>query len=243
MRVLVSGLLVALLSAGCGKPLERSLAKGNSLAKEGRLEAAAAAYQEALAADPASPRAHRLLGNILMSLGKSAEARQEWRAAEALDEARLALAQDALAQGDAGAVLEWAATLQSENARLLQARALLALGRPAEALTAVEPVTGPEAAYLKGSALLATSQWAEAQATFDALQRTAAGSPLASYGLARLAAAQGREADALMYLRAAKSAAPSEWNPRAVASDPAFAFLSASVEYQDLTKPPAPPSP
>jgi hypothetical protein len=57
---------------------------------------------------------------------------------------------------------------------------------------------------------------------------------LGGYGLARLAAAQSRQTDALLYLGEAKNAAGSSWNSERVAADPAFAFLAQTPEFKAL---------
>ncbi|HEY1087572.1 MAG TPA: hypothetical protein VGE37_07755, partial [Archangium sp.] len=121
------------------------------------------------------------------------------------------------------------------------AQALLAKGEASQALTAAQEASAalpqdPAVAYLVGSSQLALRRFADAQGTFEALQRLDPKSPLGSYGLARLAAAQSRQTDTLLHLAAARTAAGSGWNPARVAADPAFAFLNATPEFQALLK-------
>lgn len=230
--------LVGVSGAACTKPFDRAIDRGNSLAREGHFDEAREAYAEAIAVDPSSARAHLLLGNALMSLKKPAEAATEWRAAETVAGAREGLAELALDSGDAGAALEWVGAQESSRARLQKARALLALARPGDALETCEKLTGAEALYLKASALMALKRWPEAQAALETLSRETPGSSLGAYGMARLAAAQGRGADALLHLKAAKLSDGPRWSAEAVAEDPAFAFLSASAEYKELLRSP-----
>ena len=229
------------LGLGCAKPFDRAIDRGNALAQAGELDEARAAYQEATELDPESARAHLLLGNALMSLGKSELAEREWKAAVTLAPAREALAANALASHDARAALERLGAVESPRGKVIQARALVALARADEALKVLEQVSTPEAEYVRGSALIALRRWPDAQRVFDALERSAPKSSLGPYGLARLAAAQGRAADSLLYLKAAKAMWGPGWSADTVAADPAFAFLSASADYQDLLK--APPTP
>jgi hypothetical protein len=72
---------------------------------------------------------------------------------------------------------------------------------------------------------------------FEALERSDPQSPLGAYGLARLAAAQGRSTDALLYLRSARSLSGERWAPERVQADPAFAFLAKMPEFQALLEP------
>ncbi len=228
---------VLVLGVACAKPFDRALERGNALAQAGKLEAAQAAYEEAVSEAPDSARAHLLLGNVLMSLQKPEAAVTEWSAAASLSLAREALATHALATHDARAALAVLGAVESPRGRVLQGRALLALARPDETLKALEPVSTAEAEYLKGSALLSLHRWADSQRVFDALERSAPKSSLGPYGMARLAAAQGRAADSLLYLKAAKAMWGPGWSADTVAADPAFAFLSASADYQELLKP------
>ncbi len=229
------------LALGCAKPADRAIERGNALARQGQLDEARAAYEEAAELAPDSARAHLLLGNALMSLRKPELAEPEFKAAASLAAAREALAANALASHDARAALELLGAVESPRGKVIQARALIALARAEEALKALDQVSTPEAEYLKGSALISLRRWSDAQRVFDALERSAPKSSLGPYGLARLAAAQGRAADALLYLKAAKAMWGPGWATDVVAADPAFAFLSASADYQELLKPAPPP--
>jgi hypothetical protein len=79
------------------------------------------------------------------------------------------------------------------------------------------------------------AKFSDAQATFDALERSHPESAFGPYGLARLAAAQGRATDALLHLKAAR-ASKGPWSAHRVALDPAFAFLSGDPAFQELIK-------
>lgn len=73
------------------EPIERDratryeLERGRALLADGRLEAAARAFEEALKRDPEDARAHRALADVLARLGRADEARAHDGRAEALD--------------------------------------------------------------------------------------------------------------------------------------------------------------
>lgn len=239
----------ALLLLACAKPSERQLDRGNEAAAAGRLDEAKAAYQAAAAQDPSSARAQALLGNARWSAGDRPGAARAWQAARALEaknaEAARGLALAALEAGDAGAALEELGPLEGgagAGERLLRARALLARGAPGDAEQALADAQAAAAAapaaaepvYLVGSAQVALRRFADAQATFEGLQKASPRSPLGPYGLARLAAAQSRSTDTLLYLKQARAAAGPAWSPDLVGSDPAFNFLAESPDFREL---------
>lgn len=223
--------------------------EGNAAARAGQLEEARKAFAAAVEADPSSARARTLLGNALFQLGKVDEARAAWGAALERDaasaDAVAGLARLDSESGDAGAALTRLGTLGASDGptvRLERARALLLRGLDAdaaqalvetEAVLAKEPAS-PEGQYLRGCALVVLKRYADAQGAFEALQRAAPRSPLGPYGLARLAAAQSRVTDTLLYLAAARTAAGPAWKAERVAADPAFAFVSGAPEFQSL---------
>ena len=241
------GVLTGVLGAGCTKPFEEALDRGNALASEGRFIEAETAFAEAVALSPDSTRAHLLHGNVLMSLKKTTDAEAAWRlAAPSSDSAREALAWAALSGRDAGVALEWLGSMQSPRSSVLRGRALLALGRPDQALAACDAVPGPEGQYVKGSALIALKRYPEARAVFDQMNKATydpvalrdARTALGLYGLARLEAAEGHADQALGHLKQAQVVSGPSWNAEAVAADPAFAFLFDSPMFKQLLKPP-----
>lgn len=238
----------------CSRPGEREIARGNEAARAGRFDEALQAFELAAQADPASARPHALLGNTLFRLGRKPEAVRAWQAAltvdPALPDALLGLSRASTEALDCAAALRRLSLLprsvaETAEARAVRALALLARGSTgdadqalADALWALERSPGsPETTYLVASAQLALHRLAEAQTTLEALQRQLPASPLGSFGLARLAAAQSRGTDALIHLRAARAAAGSAWNPDAVAADPAFAFLLQDPAFRELNRP------
>ncbi len=244
-------LIMLALLAGCESAADRLTREGNALARAGRMNDALATYEKAFAENPASAALAVLVGNAHRAVGHDAEAATWWRKALALDGRSLSaltgLASDAVWQGDAGAALTLIDTARSqgqasEALRLVEASAWLARGAPndaeaalknCDAVLAVQPDSA-EARYLRGSALLMLGRYADAQRAFDALVTSNRESPLGPYGLARLAAAQNRATDALLYLRAAREAAPGAWVAAKVSADPAFAFVKTQPAFRDL---------
>lgn len=241
-------------AAGCRKSGEAKLREGNAAAQAGRLEEARQAFEQAARALPSDPHPRVLLGNVLFHLGREAEAEAAWRQALQCDPsataARLGLARLALDRQDAGGALEQlgasaggglvpALAAEVETVRGL---ALLTRGAPGDAERALEAaeaalVLAPQLSvplYVKGGALLVLGRYSDAQAALEHLQAKHPASPLGPYGLARLAAAQGRATDVLLHLQAAKAAAGPAWKPERVAADPAFVFLSTSEGFLAL---------
>jgi len=236
-RVLIFSSLVA---AGCLDGAATLVREGNAAAHAGRLTEARGAFAKEVTARPGDVGARVLFAHVLTALHETQAARAEYTSALERDprcaEARLGLSRLALAETAPEAALELLAPLPvRDEARLLKARALLARGRPGDGALVREALgtsQSPEAAYLRGSALLVERHFAEAQATFEAVESASA--PLARYGLARVAAAQGRAADVLVHLRAARIALGPQWEPLAVAADPAFDFVHDTPEFQPL---------
>lgn len=233
----------------CQKPAEARLAAGDSAAREGRWAEARAAFQEASELAPSDPLPLTRLGFARWRLGEHAGAAEAWARARSLSpdfpDAKLGEALVAIEAGDAGAALLLLADANTPLGLLSRARAALLQGGPGDAALALEAAQAAaaiddgsaEALYLTGSALVALGRYADAQAAFEQLAQRHPASPLAPYGLARLAAAQERAPDALLHLTAARRVAGTTWDARAVAADPAFAFLSTAPEFKALLEP------
>ncbi len=211
-------------------------------ARAARWDDARSQWAQATALAPLSATARAKLGIALWNLGRKDEAAAAWNEALTLDEhARAAiegLTRIDLENADAGAALTRLSRL-SDPSPVLYAAALLARGSNDDAKAALEAVqraapNDPEAHYLLGSAQIALHQFREAQATLEELGTIQPKSPLSAYGLARLAAAQNKQADALFHLSIAKKVARTHWDARRVASDPAFQFLSGLPEFHAL---------
>jgi Flp pilus assembly protein TadD len=239
----IAVLVVLALAASCQSRADAALRAGNAAANAGQLEAARAHFADAVAANPADAKGYSLLGSTLATQGKLEEAVTAWRAAlerEPADPiARMGLARADLATGDAGACLGRLEGLAPiEEATLLRAQALLRRGNEGDAATVereLQASTRADAVYLRASALLELRRFGDAQQAYSSLEKQAPA--LASYGLARLAAAQGRATDVLLHLAAAKSAAGATWNPTVIAADPAFGFLADADDFRTLTRP------
>jgi tetratricopeptide (TPR) repeat protein len=240
--------MLLLLSVGCAEPGASSIGKGNRAARDGHFEEAVAAFQQACTEAPQLARAHALLGNALWASGKSPEALAAWSQALKLDpgqlDAALGLARHDLQTGATAAAidrLDGALLRAPSRSDLRTARALALIRRNAEGDVAKANEDSeaafraspkdPDVLYTRGSVLIAAHRFNEAQSTLDALERASPRSPLAPYGLARLAAAQSRKTDVMLHLRAARSAAGSTWQPEPVAADPAFAFLKDDPDF------------
>ena len=233
----------------CQKPLDARLQAGDTAARAGKWEDARARWTEATELDAHCAAAFAKLGVALWELGRKDEAASAWSQAVALEpsgeDALEGLARLDLERLDAGAAVSRLLTVPAPAAtsfQLVLAQSLLARGGPddaAAALVAAQHAAAaspadPEVDYLIGSAQIALRRFSDAQATLEGLQRRRPESPLGSYGLARLAAAQSRQTDALLHLSAARAAAGSGWNPERVAADPAFAFLLSAPEFKAL---------
>ncbi len=240
--------LLLAMGVGCADPGANAIARGNRAAQGGKYDEATTAFREACAEAPNLARAHALLGNALWANARPTEALTAWAEALKLDpnqlDATLGLSRSELKAGSAGAAitrLDAALTRAPGRADLLTARALARVRRneagdlakaadDAEAAYRAAP-KDPDVLYTRGSVLIAARRFNEAQSTLDALERAVPRSPLAPYGLARLAAAQSRKTDVMLHLRAARTAAGGAWQPAAVAADPAFAFLKDDPDF------------
>jgi tetratricopeptide (TPR) repeat protein len=237
-----------LLGVACAEPGAAAIQKGNRAALEGKLDDAAVAYRQACTEAPKLARAHALLGNALWAQGKAPEAGAAWKEALELDGAEpdsvLGLARLELSQGDSTAAIGRLSAALAKGSGRADLRAELALARVqrneegdlTQALGDSEQAAraapkDPDVLYTRGSVLTAAHKFAEAQAVLDLLERTYPRSALAPYGLARLAAAQGRKTDVMLHLRAARTAAGEAWKPEPVAADVAFAFLKSDPDF------------
>jgi predicted Zn-dependent protease len=237
------------VASGCPSTAERQVQAGHAEAKAGRWSEAVTRYQAAAEADPSNATTKALVGVAALAKNDPALASTAFAQALAQDrgsaEARLGLAQLALFAADAGAALELLDGQPSTRASLLRARALLLRGGPGDAAGALaeaqsalklEPSSSP-ARYLEGSALVALGRFAEAQTALEALEKADGASPLGPYGLARLAAAQRRATDTLLYLKAARARFGAAWPRSAVEADPAFAFLVGTPGFIEVVGP------
>lgn len=238
-----------LMLAGCPSNAERHLQEGHQQAKKAKWSAAAASYRSAAISDPKNAHALALAGLANLKLEDAGAAQESFSAALAVDplepNARIGLAGLAVHSMDAGAALSLIEGMTEPSAGLIRGRALLLRGgvgdaeaalAQAKAVTAIAPES-IEARYLEGSALLVLGRFAEAQTAFEALEKTSRESPFGPYGLARVAAAQKRSTDVLLYLKAARTASKQSWQAGAVAADPAFAFLAGTPAFIDVVGP------
>ena len=247
-RLVLASALCALL-CGCQKPLEARLQAGDAAARAGKWDVARTQWAEAKQLDPHSAVAQAKLGVALYELGLKDEAASAWSAAVAIDpnaeDPVSSLALLDLEHLDAGAAVDRLRLVQgpvSVSFNRVLAQALLARGAPDDAAAALVAAGkaaavspgDPQNEYLVGSAQIALRRFSDAQGTLEELQRKHPNLPLGSYGLARLAAAQNRQTDALLHLSAARAAAGSGWNPDRVAVDPAFIFLTPAPEFKAL---------
>lgn len=235
-------LILAGVWLGCEKPVDSHLRRGEAAARTADWSLAAKEWDEATRLDDHCAAGFARRGLAAIELGQSGDAERYWRRAIELEPgnaiASEGLARLALDAADAGA----AVLLVNEAQPLTRARALLARGAPGDAAAALETAQrfsasapdDPAALYLIGSAQLALQRFGDAQGTLDNLQRKHPASPLGSYGLARLAAAQSRSTDTLLNLRAARGVSGASWDPERVAADPAFGFLASTPEFKSI---------
>ncbi|MFL5321070.1 MAG: tetratricopeptide repeat protein, partial [Myxococcaceae bacterium] len=187
-------------------------------------------------------------------LGRNEEARKAYESAlmrlPSSVDARIGLAR---LDGEAGkrdeAIAQLASVLKTapDNVLALTSHAALCVNRaaPGDLEAAVAETDhaltiAPDderALYVRGNALLASKNQTDAQQIFERLGKTRPKSPLADYGLARVAAAKGDRLTALTELRSALEKAkeqPGALNASAVRADPAFHFLQADADFAQL---------
>jgi predicted Zn-dependent protease len=253
-------LVVALVVGGlvgCHDPGQTEIARGNVLTSRQQFDEALEAYRAAERVAPRKSRPRELRGHVLFHLRRFPEAREAYAEAVALEpesalEARIGLARIDAEEGKLDQALEGVSGLlaqQPDNLYALLSRANLAIrrGKPGDAQLAVEDTAKamslqPGAAsvlYTRGCAFLAAGQPGEAKGAFDLLEKEHAGSPLAPYGRAKLAATQADKAAVLVNLRAAKAKAgdlAGGWEVAQVRTDPAFRFLAEDPEFKSLVE-------
>jgi tetratricopeptide (TPR) repeat protein len=239
--------LLALLFLGCTDAVTRKIDEGNRLAKAGKLDDAAGAFEAAAKLPGQSVRARVLLGNVRWAQGKRADAKLAWLDALAVGptepDARIAVARAELFDGDAKAAAESADQVLQQlpsraDARLVRAAARLALSKELDgALEDLEVAlldprgVDSDALYLKGCVLIALKRYSDAQAAFSTLEQRHPRSALSAYGQARLAAAQNHKTDLKAYLFDARSELGDRFEPGKVALDPAFDFVRDDPEF------------
>lgn len=169
-------------AAGAASPRTR----GNEALAQGRLDDAAQAYREAIAADAGDPLAHVNLGYVLLEQGDAAEAaaslaeaaRLAGERADVLADAQFLLARARQQLGDPGeAVAAYRAALRARpafaEATQELVRLLLAAERVPEALAAAEQgatrAPAPPALMLVAQCLHAAGRIEEALAPLDAI--------------------------------------------------------------------------
>lgn len=214
------------MSRGFQASFEQALA----LRASGRLAEAVAAYDEALAARPASPEAHFNRGNALQALGRHAEAVAAYdrllalhpRDAEALNNRAVSLEQlgrpeEALASCAAALAVrpDYAAALHNRG------NALMALDRLDEALASIAQAIAlqprqPAVLCSQGRALQRAGRHAQALASFDAALRLRPDDPATLCDRGNALAGVGRHEEAIASYQAALALAPGDpevlWN-------------------------------
>jgi tetratricopeptide (TPR) repeat protein len=249
-------LLCAVLLAlcGCEDRAQSLVGKGNAFAAKGKLDDAAKAYDEAARLVPTDSRPLELLGNVKLEQQDLTAARAAFEQALKLNptsvEALVGLGRIEGESGRLDPALDYLSRAVDKSqdgsyAMLWQSVYLLrrgtavdlevALERADHALTA--KASDPSWIYVRGNALVARKDFANAKAAFDELLRIAPQSPLADYGLARLAAAHGDRLGALAQLRQAREKSKADGRslpPEQVRKDPAFRFLENDPDFSQL---------
>jgi tetratricopeptide (TPR) repeat protein len=238
-------LFVIVVSGACSTPGDAELNEGNRLAAIGKLDEAAQEYRAA-AEKTKRARPRELLGMVLHASGKIDEARSAWLEAVALEpdapDAQLGLARIESERGDHAAALDRLDRLVQRqpnraDARLERAVVLLrrnAQGDVERALTDSELALraapkDSDGAYVRATALVAAKRFDEASRLFDGLKP--ARPALAAWGKARIAAAESRNIDVIVFLREARQASDAGWVASRVREDPAFRYLWDDPEF------------
>lgn len=181
------------------------LARGNVLVNNGKLQDAAAEYEEAARLAPRSELARERLADTLYDLGRKEAALAWYRAATVVDPGAVTAhigAARVLADGHdlAGAQAELTAALAAAPTNLyarisrgnLEERAGDRKAALADYATAVHLKSDNVPALTQyGLALLEDGQVEEAQRTFDRIVKLAPQAPTGWYGLARVSAQRG----------------------------------------------------
>lgn len=249
-----------LLLAGCTEAGQTEIARGNVLASQGKLDAAAEAYRAAARAAPTQARPRELLGHVLFDQKRFAEARAAYEEAIQLGgaaavEAKLGLARVHAEENRLEPAMEIlgeviAAQPQNVYARLSRAHLAMRRGAQGDAQAAAKDAElaiqdtaeamrvdpkNPSVLYTRGCAFLTAGRPDAAEEAFRLLEEAHPRSPLSAYGKARVAAARNDRAQVLTQLRQARERAqgsPGSWKPEEVRDDPAFRFLKDDPEFQ-----------
>lgn len=252
-------LCLPLLSAGCYEPGQTEIARGNVLASQRKLGEAVEAYRAAAKVAPQKARPRELLGHVLFDLHRLPEAKAAYEDAIRVDpqaalEAQIGLARLEAEEGHLGAAIDHLGQVilrQPGNvyARLSRANVAMRRGEPADAELAVTDTaaamqvdaSNPSVLYTRGCAFIAAADLPKAQESFELLAKAHPQSPLAPYGLARVAGARKARADVILQLREARARAkgiPGAWKVEEVRDDPAFTFMKADPELlKELSEP------
>jgi Tfp pilus assembly protein PilF len=215
---------------------------------EGDLDVAQQEFRAVLATEPKYLPARLSLAEVLFKSGQEENAAKAYAAVLEIDatnpEASIGLARIELQRGEATQAIERLGNALEKGPGRPDLRAELALafvqrnadGDLTRALADSDRALkaapkDPDVLYTRGSVLTAAHKFEDAQAALDQLERASPRSALAPYGLARLAAAQGRKTDVMLHLRAARAASGALWQPEPVAADPAFAFLKEDPDF------------
>jgi tetratricopeptide (TPR) repeat protein len=252
--------LIAL--AACNEPGQTEIARGNVLASRRQFDAAIEAYRAAAKAEPNRARPRELLGHVLFDLHRYPEALAAYQDAERVEpqaalEARIGRARIDAEEGrldDAFGALSEVLTRAPDNLYALLSRANVAIrrGKAGDAEQAIQDTAqamridrkNASALYTRGCAFIAAKEtdpgWQpKAEEAFRLLDQEHPGSPLASYGRARAAAAHATP-DRLAVLANLKEARQraehsSElsggWKAQEVKSDPAFRALKDDSDF------------
>ncbi|MBI3181968.1 MAG: tetratricopeptide repeat protein [Myxococcales bacterium] len=245
----------AFLLTACTEPGQTEIARGNVLASRGEHEQAIEAFRAAVAAAPGKARPQELLGHALFDRKRLVEARAAYEGAarsepRAAIEARIGLARIDAEEGkldQAIARLDEVLAGEPSNLYALLSRGNLAMrrGGPGDAERAITDTAeamriapkNPSALYTRGCAFLAAQDPKAAGEAFELLKKAHPTSPLGPYGLARVAAASGRETDVVLHLRETKAKAkglPGAWDPEEIRKDPAFQFVKDKKDFQEV---------
>lgn len=245
----VTVLLASSLLLSCQRPGEAESVEGNRLAAKGDFGPAAERYRAATAKAPKEARLHELLGNARWANGELQLAREAWLEAVQLDpkqsvEAQLGLSRLDAERNEVTAAVERATRVvdrwpERPDARVTRALALLQradAGDHTQALADLDVAlkmspADPSALYARAMALLSLRRLPETKEACAALDKAAPDSPFAAWANARLAAAESRRADVILYLRRAKAAAKGASQAERFKNDPAFRFMSEDPDF------------
>lgn len=214
---------VALLAAACGQPPEQAARRftesGDRYAAQGRFDAAAIEYRNAIKQLPRAAEPRRKLADIQLALGKTQQAYSSYSDATAVDpgdvEAYVGAGTLLLATGEPEAALNRARQAldhdrRNLNARVLYGRALIKLRRVDEGRTALEAVIAEAPEFAPARIALADvlagadDQGAEAQLL--AAVKANPDDELANRALAAFYVRSGRGPEAEEYLKRAAAA-------------------------------------